>query len=90
MRNKLAGHLLENKAWTPGALALAKLAVNQSQNHHTQNKNSGYLTGEEHAKVLKDDKPSTCCPGGALKVGLFADMMHINVTVYCKATDIIY
>ena len=79
----MAEHLLENKAWTPGALAWAELAVNQSQNHHTQNKNSGHLTVEEHAKVLKDDNPSTCCRGRALEVSFFADIMHVNVTVYC-------
>ena len=45
------------------------------------------MTVEEYAKVLKDDNPSTCCPGGVLEVSLFADMMHANVTVYREATD---
>ena len=61
--------------------------MNQSQNHHTQNKISWRLTVEEHAKVMKGDKPSTCCPGGTFEVSLFSDVMHVNVTVYCEATD---
>ena len=59
MKNKLAEHLLKNKALTPGALTRATLAVKQSQHHHTQSKNSGHLNGEEHAKMLNDDNPST-------------------------------
>ena len=61
--------------------------MNQSQNHHTQNENLGHLTVEEYEKVLNGDNPSTCCPGGVFEVMLFADMMHVNVTVYCEATD---
>ena len=45
------------------------------------------MTVEEYATVLRGDNPNTGCPGGALEVSLFTDMMHVNATVYFETTN---